>query len=399
MLAVTGVEALYADMGHFGLQPIRMSWLYFVYPALILNYLGQGAYLLGGNTVFQNNVFFSLVPHAFIIPMVILATCATVIASQALISGAYSLVAQAVAIDYLPRFRIVHTNKNQEGQIYIPAVNWLLFVGSASLVLIFKSSTALASAYGFAVSGVMFTTSLAMLSVAVIYWKWSWTKSTLLFGFFGLVDLTFLVANSLKFIDGGYVPVTVGVCIFVVMMTWHWGRKIIHGAYDNYADKKMSDLIVLKSKAEEGSGIVVDERGKFVEADRVIIFLVHNPVMSLEDPIPVILRSHMRHNGSIPRHTILLHIARDKKPYVRAAQMYCDGFWPYDVRRRGSLWFWFRAEAVKAMRPGSGWASSCRCRQASAERRDACGHDVACRSRRIRGEPRCRSLRRIACCL
>jgi KUP system potassium uptake protein len=318
VLAVTGGEALYADLGHFGLRPIRTSWLCFVYPALILNYLGQGAYLLSGHAVFEGNVFYSLVPHVLIYPMVILATAATVIASQALISGAYSLVSQAVALNFLPRFKINHTNKKREGQIYVPSVALILCIGSAALVLFFRSSTALASAYGLAESAVMLITSLSMLFIASIRWKWRWYSSVGLFGFFTLIDFAFLFSNSLKFLEGGYVPLAVGGGIFLIMMTWHWGKGIISQAYDSYAEKrKMSDLAMLKRRLAEGEGSVSDDRGQFVEADRVVIFLVPKSASSPDDPVPVILRAHMRNNGSIPRYSILLHIARAKNARVR----------------------------------------------------------------------------------
>ena len=327
VLAVTGGEALYADLGHFGIRPIRISWLCFVFPALVLNYLGQGAYLLTGHAVFQGNIFYSLVPHALIYPMVILATAATVIASQALISGAYSLVSQAVALNFLPRFKINHTNKKREGQIYVPTVAWILFIGSAGLVLCFRSSTALASAYGLAESAVMLTTSLSMLFVAGIRWKWRWYSSFVLFGFFTLIDLAFVISNSLKFFQGGYVPIVIGLIIFLVMMTWHWGRGVIAKAYDSYAEKrKMSDIAVLKRRLAEGEGSVSDERGIFVEADRVVIFLVPKPVLGPDDPVPVILRAHMRNNGSIPRYSILLHIARARTARVRGERYTVTNF-------------------------------------------------------------------------
>jgi KUP system potassium uptake protein len=317
VLAVTGGEALYADLGHFGLQPIRISWLAIVFPALILNYMGQGAFLLGAPVGFHGNVFYSLVPAAFIYPMVILATFATIIASQALISGAFSLTAQAIALNFLPRFKISYTNTHHEGQIYVGSVNWILFVGSASLVLIFKSSSGLAAAYGLAVSGVMLATSLAMLPIAADHWKWGWLKSSLLFGSFAVVDFTFLFSNSLKFFEGGYVPVIIGLCVFSLMMTWNWGRMIIYCAYETYSEKrKMADLVSLKNKLSENNGMVNDERGMFVEVDRVVIFLVNKTITSLEDRVPVIVRSYMSHNGSIPRYTILLSITKEKVSHV-----------------------------------------------------------------------------------
>ena len=231
VLAITGGEALYADMGHFGARPIRFSWLSLVYPALVLSYLGQGAHLLGGEPIAKQNVFYSLVPSALVLPMVLLATCATVIASQALISGAFSLAAQATALGLFPRLRIVHTHHAHAGQIYVPFINWALFVGCIALVLHFGSSTNLAAAYGLSVSGVMLSTSIAMTAIARLYWKWSWPVIVLVFGPLAVIDFSFLSANSLKFFEGGFIPLSLGVVLFVVMTTWRWGRRATFAAY------------------------------------------------------------------------------------------------------------------------------------------------------------------------
>ncbi len=327
VLAVTGGEALYADLGHFGLQPIRFSWLAVVFPALILNYMGQGAFLLGVPAGFHGNVFYSLVPGALIYPMVILATFATIIASQALISGAFSLTAQAISLNFLPRFKISHTNTHQGGQIYVATINWILFMGSASLVLIFRSSTGLASAYGLAVSGVMLATSLAMMPIAAEHWKWGWLRSSLLFGAFAAVDFVFLFSNSLKFFEGGYVPVVIGLCVFSVMMTWNWGKTIISSAYDSYAEKrKMSDLVSLKNKLTENHGIIRDEQGMFAEVDRVVVFLINKPITSQEDRVPVVVRSYMTHHGAIPRYTILLRVTKEKTSHVTSGRYAINDF-------------------------------------------------------------------------
>lgn len=219
-LVLTGSEALYADLGHFGGRPIRIGWFAIVFPALILNYAGQAAFLLGGDTVHGGNLFYSLVPGSMVYPMILLATSAAVIASVALIFGAYSLVSQAIVLKLLPRLQVIHTNSQTEGQIYLPVVNWLLFTGSVLLVVGFGSATRLAAAYGFAVSGVMLITSITMLAIAVKYWKWkSWT-AIIVFGFFMLLDMSFVLANSVKFLEGGYIPLALGCFVFITITTW-----------------------------------------------------------------------------------------------------------------------------------------------------------------------------------
>ena len=173
MLVVTGGEAMYADVGHFGALPIRLSWFAIVYPALLINYLGQGAYVMGGARAVDDKLFYALAPPWLLMPLIVLATAATVIASQALISGVFSLVSQAIRLGLFPRLDIEHTHHAHEGQVYIPVVNWTLLIGCAALVLMFGSSAALAAAYGLAVSGVMVITSAAMIAVALRQWRWS----------------------------------------------------------------------------------------------------------------------------------------------------------------------------------------------------------------------------------
>ena len=192
ILVVTGGEALFADMGHFGRKPIQVAWLNAVYPSLMLNYLGQGAYLLSGKEVVQQNLFYSMVPESLLYPMVALATTSTIIASQALITGAFSLTAQANAMNLLPRFRTHHTSSHQQGQIYLPFVNWTLLAGCLYLVYSRGSSSNLAAAYGLAVSGVMLVTSLAMCFISRTEWGWSPLKVGLTFGLFSAIDSAFL---------------------------------------------------------------------------------------------------------------------------------------------------------------------------------------------------------------
>lgn len=226
VLVVTGAEALYADMGHFGRRPIRWTWFVVVLPSLLMNYYGQAALILAHpETV--DNPFYKMVPPPLLYPMVILATAATVIASQALISGSYSLTMQAIRLGYLPRLRVVHTSEHAVGQIYVPAVNWILMVSCIALVLGFKSSSALAAAYGLAVTGAMVTTTLLLYMVSQNMWKWPVWASAGLCSLFLLVDLTFLGANIIKIPAGGWFPLVVGCMLFTVLTTWHKGRSIL----------------------------------------------------------------------------------------------------------------------------------------------------------------------------
>src|SRR3981189_3607879 len=225
-LAVTGAEALYADLGHFGKRPIQLAWLGLVLPSLALNFLGHGpAALADGNTL--KNPFFLLYPEWALLPMVLLATAATVIASQAVITGAFSLTRQAIQLGLLPRLEIRHTSEAQFGQIYIPRVNTLLLIGVLLLVVQFRSSGALASAYGIAVTGTMVVTAIMALIVAWKSWKWPLCGAAALMVPFLLIDLTFLSANLLKVFQGGWVPLMIGAMMMVVMLTWRKGPRIL----------------------------------------------------------------------------------------------------------------------------------------------------------------------------
>ena len=231
MLVVTGSEAMYADVGHFGARPLRAGWFAVVYPALLLNYLGQGAFLLAGTSQTSGKLLYSLVPQSLVYPMIFLAIIATTVASQALISGTFSLVSQAIRLGLFPRLNLLHTHQAHAGQIYIPFINRLLFVGCILLVLGFGSSSALAPALAFAVSGVTVITSLAMFAVARRYWRWGSVATGIVWGLLSIVATSFLVASLLNFTEGGFVPVSVGIGLFLVMITWRWGRKATFAAY------------------------------------------------------------------------------------------------------------------------------------------------------------------------
>ena len=224
VLSVTGCEALYADMGHFGAKAIRWAWLYFAFPALVLNYFGQGALLLSDPHA-APFLFYALVPDWLHYPMVALATIATIIASQAVISGVFSITRQAVQLGQLPRMVIKHTSAQEMGQIYVPRINAMLCVGVVLIVLIFKSSDALAAAYGIAVTGVMVISTALVAIVARYRWKWNMPVVIAVFGVLGAIDLAFLSSNALKVVQGGWLPLAVAGGVFVVMDTWRLGRR------------------------------------------------------------------------------------------------------------------------------------------------------------------------------
>ena len=249
MLVVTGGEAMYADLGHFGALPIRISWFALVYPALLLNYLGQGAYLLSGTPIVGGKIFYSIVPPGLLYPMILLATTATIIASQALISGAFSLASQAIGLGLFPRLQVLHTHHAHAGQIYIPFVNWALYVGCIVLVITFGSSSALGAAYGLAVSGVMVITSLAMFPVSRLCWGWGAIATVPLWGILTTINGSFLLASSLKFLEGGFVPLSIGIAVFLVMATWRWGRKATFAAYSEKKTMTIAELIQLHRRS------------------------------------------------------------------------------------------------------------------------------------------------------
>ncbi|HUL96570.1 MAG TPA: potassium transporter Kup [Usitatibacter sp.] len=225
-LALTGGEALYADMGHFGKRSIRIAWLALVFPALLLNYFGQSAFVLA-NPAAIKNPFYLMVPEWALYPMVGLATCATVIASQAVISGAFSVTRQAIQLGYVPRLEILHTSERSIGQIYVPFVNWMLFIAVVILVIGFQSSDNLANAYGIAVAATMVSVSALAMVVARLNWKWSMWSVVLVIGSMLVVDTAFLASNAAKFLSGGWFPLLIGSAIFTLLMTWKRGRALM----------------------------------------------------------------------------------------------------------------------------------------------------------------------------
>lgn len=226
VLAVTGAEALYADMSHFGRRPIRVTWLFFVFPCLVLNYFGQGALVIGDPSA-VDNPFYKLAPHALQIPLIVLATLATVIASQAVITGAYTVSRTCIQLGLLPRMEVRHTSELEQGQIFVPQVNALLAAGVVLLVLSFRSSNALASAYGIAVTGTFLCDNTLAAFVYRREFRWPRWAVVILFGAFGVIDFAFFSANSLKIIEGGWVPLVIGLSIILIMTTWRRGRSLL----------------------------------------------------------------------------------------------------------------------------------------------------------------------------
>jgi KUP system potassium uptake protein len=322
VLVVTGGEAMYADVGHFGARPLRASWFGVVCPALILNYLGQGAFLLGGAPVAGGKLFYSLVPQPLLLPVVALAAVATVIASQALISGVFSLASQAVRLGLFPRLAIRHTHRAHAGQIYVPFVNWSLFAGCILLVVAFGSTAALAGAYGLAVSGVMFITALAMVPVARRYWGWAPATTALVWGALTALTFAFLLASSLKFLEGGFVPLSVGVVVFVVMATWRWGRKATFAAYSATPGMTMAELVALHRRCS-------------VFMERNAIVMAATPLRSPADRAPALVQMLWERHGILPRNLILVEVTHRKVPHIH------DGRYRVTVfdreRDRGSI--------------------------------------------------------------
>ncbi|HTV34156.1 MAG TPA: potassium transporter Kup [Methylocella sp.] len=302
-LAVTGAEALYADMGHFGRGPIQAVWVLFVLPALSLNYLGQGAIVLADPST-VTNPFFLLAPHWALLPLVILATVATIIASQAVITGAFSLVRQAIQLGLLPRMLILHTSETQEGQIFLPHINRLLLIGVLVLVIAFRSSSALASAYGIAVTGTMVaTTALAF----VVVWRcWHlpvWFAGLFVSGFLA-IDLAFLVANLLKIVDGGWVPLALGGGSMAIMWTWARGTRL-------FTQKLRRDSIPTPDLLH------LLEKSKPMRVAGTAIFLTSSPEIA-----PSALMHNLKHNKVLHERVWLLSVVTEGTPRVPANKRY-----------------------------------------------------------------------------
>jgi KUP system potassium uptake protein len=297
VLSVTGAEALYADMGHFGKNPIRQAWFGFVLPSLMLNYFGQGALLLD-NPAAVDNPFYRLAPEWMLFPLVGLATLATVIASQAVISGAFSVSRQAMQLGFVPRFEVQYTSEKAQGQVYLPGVNWGLFLAVVILVLGFRSTNNLAAAYGIAVTGDMVITSVLATFVAAKSWGWGWGRSIALFAVFLSVELTFLFANVLKIPDGGWFPLAAGAMVFLLMSTWKRGGQLL-------TERTSGEAIELESFID---ALLVSMP---VRVQGTSVFMTSN-----NDRVPNAMLHNLMHNKVLHERVMVVSVEIFDVPYV-----------------------------------------------------------------------------------
>jgi len=295
VLAITGGEALYADMGHFGKFPIRLAWFYFVLPALALNYFGQGALLLANPAAIENP-FYLLAPGWALAPMVLLATAATVIASQAVISGAFSVASQSVQMGFLPRMEIRQTSDKAQGQIYVPITNWTLYLAVVFLVFTFQNSSNLAAAYGIAVTGTMTITTILISFVMVLYWRWSWFITLPVLGIMLALDLTYFAANVIKIPQGGWFPIAIASLSFLVLMTWQRGRGLLF-------TEIARQVVPLQ--------VVLDSADSINHIEGTAIFMT-----APNEGAPSALLHNIKHNQVLHQRNILLTVKVEDKPYV-----------------------------------------------------------------------------------
>ena len=302
VLCITGAEALYADMGHFGKKPIRYGWFAVVFPALIINYFGQGALILARGEEVLKNPFYNLVSGFALYPLVMIATVATIIASQALISGAYSLTQQALQLGYLPRIAITHTSRSTEGQIYVPRINTLLMIACILLVFLFKDSSSLAGAYGVAVTGTMLVTSVLFYFVTRNLWGWGLIPSIALTGLFISVDFAFFASSVTKIYKGGWIPLFIAFSIFILMTTWKRGRIVLSNSLKELAvplDDFLKEVAAKKPYRIRGTAV-------FMTLTR--------------DIAPSVLLHHFKHNQVLHECVILLSVMTENEPEVEATR-------------------------------------------------------------------------------
>ncbi|MEN9529008.1 MAG: hypothetical protein RI932_881 [Pseudomonadota bacterium] len=296
-LTVTGGEALYADMGHFGKLPIRVGWFALVLPCLLLNYFGQGALILQDNTAVENP-FYRMVPSWALYPMVALATMATVIASQALISGVFSLTKQAIQLGYFPRMSIIHTSDKAIGQIYVPFINWALYIGAVWLVIEFRESSSMAAAYGIAVSATMLVTTGLAIVVAKTVWKWSNLTILAVIGPFMVIDIAFFGSNALKILGGGWIPLVIAVGMYLMMVTWIQGRKLLAAGIAEYS-------LPFEKLIEEFN------QSRYPRVDGTAIYMSGRP-----GTCPLALSHNVKHNKVIHERVVLITFTTRDVPHV-----------------------------------------------------------------------------------
>lgn len=298
ILTVTGGEALYADMGHFGRLPIRLGWFIIVLPCLVLNYAGQGALLLRDPNAIENP-FYLLVPEWGLYPMIALATAAAVIASQAVITGVFSMANQAIQLRYLPRLTVHHTSDVEQGQIYLPFINWVLFVSIVLLIVIFQNSANLANAYGVAVTMTMFCDTILISILAYGFWRWSKWKVALFAIPFLIIDIAFIGSTSLKIISGGWVPILIGAIVFTILMTWKTGREIVFNRLEK--DALPLDLFIKSVSLNDGAMCVPGQA----------VFLTGNPYI-----VPHAMLHNIKHNKVLHERNILVTVITRDVPFV-----------------------------------------------------------------------------------
>ncbi len=301
VLAVTGAEALYADMGHFGRRPIQVAWLFMVLPCLLLNYFGQGALVLSDPATLSNP-FFLLCPEWLRLPMVLLATAATVIASQALISGAYSMARQCMQMGFLPRLTVRHTSATEEGQIYLPQVNMTLLLGVLFLVAAFRSSDSLASAYGIAVTGTFIATSILAIVAFRRTYHWSRFAAVSIFGGLMVIDIAFFASNALKIVEGGWVPLVLGMTIFIMMTTWKRGRVLL-------LERWKTDSLPL------ASFLARLPQSRTIRVPGLAVFMTGNP-----DYVPGALLHNLKHNKVLHERVLFVTVQNVDVPEIRPAE-------------------------------------------------------------------------------
>jgi KUP system potassium uptake protein len=312
-LCVTGAEALYADMGHFGRRPIRFAWSWIVFPCLVLNYAGQSAIALRGEPI-ANNVFFRLCPEPLLIPLICLATIATIIASQSIITGAFSMTRQAIQLGWLPRLHIKQTSEQGYGQIYVGAVNWLLMVVTIALTLLFHRSDNLAAAYGIAVSLTMLMTSFLLFIAMREIWRWNLAASIAVSGLFVVVDAGFFAANSLKIADGGYVPLLLAACIYGLMLIWHRGSAAVAHRLAQAPVSVTDFLADLKARGVP-------------RVPGTAVFLTRTT-----SGVPPVMIWHLRQNRALHERVLVLGVSTESRPRVQWPERMSvthegDGFW------------------------------------------------------------------------